>query len=97
MYLLSLTTIEESTIIIMHTSDQAFKVIYNKIPVQITPGKIGEQVTYTASYGGAPIILTKSSDADGRSFWASVPDVNHTVVEGLGKLIQEHLNSQHNG
>jgi hypothetical protein len=78
----------------MQANDQTFQVFYNKIPVNITPGKVGEQISYTASYGGAPIILTRATGADGHSFWASVPDVNSNLVEGLGKLIQEHLNAE---
>ena len=79
---------------IMQTNDNTFEVLYNKIPVRITPGKIGESTSYTASYGGAPIILTRATDANGTQFWASIPEVNYSLVEGLGSLIQEHLNSK---
>lgn len=78
----------------MADTSKTFKVFYNKIPVQITPGRIGEQIAYTASYGGSPIILTRSTDPEGHGFWASVPDVNNSLVEGLGRLIQDHLNLQ---
>jgi hypothetical protein len=78
----------------MQTNDNTFEVLYNKIPVRITPGTIGESPSFTASYGGAPIILTRATDSNGLCFWSSVPEVNNTLVEGLGSLIQEHLNSR---
>jgi hypothetical protein len=78
----------------MQTNDNTFEVLYNKIPVRITPRTIGESTSYTASYGGAPIILTRATDDNGMWFWASIPEVNNTLVEGLGSLIQEHLNAR---
>lgn len=76
----------------MQTLPDAFDIRYKNTFLYIKKVSVDKQTLYAVHFSSPrkPIVLTQAVNANGETFWTSVPQGRQDEAIGIGKLIDEY-------
>jgi hypothetical protein len=73
-----------------------FELKLNSVTMKVHELNIPKHTAFRITFSSKrpPLVVARTKDADRNTFWTSIPEGRQKEAEGIGKLIEEHINKE---